>query len=149
MRLFKDIGQCAAVMIIGLTVFLGGSVAIDQVAAQAFLPGKPVTDDNPYPVKIGQAPAASVTHANVASATGSTLLLAANASRVGGAIVNDSAAILYLKLGTGASSTSYDYVIDAKTTVPGSFDIPADYRGAIYGAWATADGAARVSERVK
>ena len=92
--------------------------------------------------------AATDTSTNVSAATTSTQLLAANANRMGGAVVNDSTAIMYLKLGTGASSTSYDfYLAGSVSGVPTQFKIPDNWTGVVYAAWASATGSARVSER--
>jgi len=89
----------------------------------------------------------TVSYSNVAAATSDTLLLAANQSRKkGSTIANDSTAILYIKLGSGSSATSFMVAIDGKTTVPGIFSIPDGYTGAVYGTWASATGAARVTE---
>lgn len=97
------------------------------------------------------AESATVTHASVAGATtaNGVVLLAANTDRLGGAIVNDSTAILYVKLGVQtASSTSYDYFLAGSVSgVPAQMELPEGYVGAVYGIWATATGNARVSER--
>lgn len=97
----------------------------------------------------GAAPAsATPTFTNVASAAADTPLLAANTSRkANSTIVNDSTAILYIKLAlNGSSATSYYVAVDGKTTVPGIFQIPDNYTGAISGTWASANGFARVTE---
>lgn len=91
----------------------------------------------------------AATIARIASATGDTALVAANVGRMGAYIFNESTAVLYLKFGTGASSTSYTVQIAAG----GYFEIPNGsggaggvYRGAINGAWAAANGFAMVTE---
>lgn len=97
---------------------------------------------------VGVAKSATATPTNVPAAITTTTLLAANANRLGGSIVNDSTAILYILLGSGtASATNYSYVVDGKTTVGGTFEIPEGWTGAIQGIWATATGNARVTER--
>lgn len=89
----------------------------------------------------------TATHSNVVAANADTALLASNANRKpGSTIVNDSTAILYIKLGSGASATSYMVAIDGKTTVPGIFPVPDGYTGAVNGFWASATGSARVTE---
>jgi hypothetical protein len=94
--------------------------------------------------------AATSTSSNVTAATSSTTLLAANANRLGGAIVNDSTAVLYIKLSATASSTSYDYYLAGSASgVPAQFEIPANWTGAVYGIWASVNGSARVSERTQ
>lgn len=90
---------------------------------------------------------ATATHSNVSAAASDTQLLAANTSRKpGSTIANDSTAILYIKLGTGASTTSYMAAVDGKTTVPGIFNVPDGYTGVVNGIWASATGSARVTE---
>lgn len=71
-------------------------------------------------------------------------LLAANTDRKGFSIFNDSTAILYVKLGTGASSTDFSFRI----TPQGYYESGVlAYRGIITGTWASnASGAARLSE---
>src|SRR4051794_29793989 len=57
------------------------------------------------------------TISRVSSSASSVQILAANASRLGGVFYNDSTSACYLKLGTTASSTSYTFKMDAKSTV--------------------------------
>lgn len=91
---------------------------------------------------------ATATLSNVSASALSVTLLASNASRLGGSIVNDSTAILYILLGTGtASTTNYSYAIEGKTTVGGVFEIPPGFTAQITGIWSSATGAARVTER--
>lgn len=92
--------------------------------------------------------AAVSTSSNVSATTSSTQLLAANSGRLGGAIVNHSTAACYVKLGTGASATSFDYFLGGSVDgAPWQMEIPLGYTGAIYAAWGSATGAARISER--
>jgi len=93
-------------------------------------------------------PSATPTYTNVASAAADTPLLAANTSRkANSTIVNDSTAILYIKLAlNGSSTTSYYVAVAGATTAPGIFQIPDNYTGAISGTWASANGFARVTE---
>lgn len=89
----------------------------------------------------------TATHANVSASASAVTLLAANSSRkFGSTIVNDSTAILYIKLGSSASATDYWVAIDGKTTVPGIASLPDGYTGIVTGIWASATGAARVTE---
>ena len=86
--------------------------------------------------------AGTVTNANVSASAASTTLLAANAARVGATIWNDSAAYLYVKMGTTAATT--DAVVKMS---PGSYyEVPVGYDGRIDGIWEAATGAARVAE---
>jgi len=78
----------------------------------------------------------------VSGATGSTVLLLNNASRIAASIYNDSTSILYVKFGTGATSSSYKTPLNASTY----YEIPGGYTGIISGFWATLTGSARISE---
>jgi hypothetical protein len=75
-------------------------------------------------------------------------ILAANPARSQASVFNDSAATLYLKLGTGVSATSFTVKM-----APGSlYELPQPavgkpYQGIITGVWSAAGaGAARVTE---
>ncbi len=87
--------------------------------------------------------AGTATLANVSGSATSVTLIASNGSRKGAVIHNDSTAILYLKYGTTASTTSYTYKVPAD----GTFEMPAVvYTGTITGIWSSATGAARTTE---
>jgi hypothetical protein len=78
----------------------------------------------------------------VNSNTSTVTLLAANASRLGATVYNESTAVLFLKLGAGAAAGSYTTQVQ-----PGAYyEVPANYAGVITGLWASANGAARVTE---
>lgn len=77
---------------------------------------------------------------NAASVT----LVAANSSRIGASVTNDSSAKLYVKTGTTATATDYTVPL-----VSGAYwEAPYGYTGRIDGIWASDpnDGAARVTE---
>lgn len=79
---------------------------------------------------------------SVAASATSVAVLALNAQRRGATIYNDSTAILYLKLGGTASSTSFT----VKMQPDSYYEVPAQYTGVIDGIWASATGSARVTE---
>jgi len=79
---------------------------------------------------------------NVAGSATSVTVLALNANRKGATIYNDSTAILYLKLGATASTTSFT----VKMQPDSYFEVPGQYTGVIDGIWASATGSARVTE---
>jgi hypothetical protein len=88
---------------------------------------------------------ATATLANVASSASSVTLQASNSSRKGLNIFNDSTAILYVKFGATASTSSYTVQIAAG----GYYELPASpalYTGIVDGIWASANGNARVTE---
>jgi hypothetical protein len=86
--------------------------------------------------------AGTATLTNVSASASSVTLLSSNASRLGAMIYNDSVAVLYVKLGTTASSTSFSIRLDRYEYA----DIEDGYTGRIDGIWVTAVGTARVTE---
>jgi hypothetical protein len=91
----------------------------------------------------------TATCTSVAAVVSDTAVLATNKLRLGASVFNDSTAILYLKLGTGASTTSFTVKM-----APGSlYELPSrkdglPYNGPINGYWSVANGNARVTEVV-
>lgn len=79
---------------------------------------------------------------SVNASASNTTILAANSNRRGATVFNDSTAIVYLKLGSGSSSTSFTVRMDGY----GYYEVPFGYTGVITGTWASATGAARVTE---
>lgn len=94
---------------------------------------------------VSQQRSSASTKANVASSASSVTILAANTARRGASIWNDSSAILYLDLTGGtASATS----CSVKLIADAFYEVPFGYTGLITGIWASATGAARVTEFV-
>lgn len=86
---------------------------------------------------------ATGTKSNVSGSASSVTLLAANTSRVGATITNDSSSSLYVDLSGGtASATSYSVLLTSGDYV----EVPFKYNGLITGIWTTATGTARVTE---
>lgn len=85
----------------------------------------------------------TATKANVSGAAASTTLLASNDARLGASIWNDSAAVLYVDL-TGGTATASSCSV--KLNADAYFEVPYGYTGLITGIWASATGAARVTE---
>jgi hypothetical protein len=79
----------------------------------------------------------------VAASTSSTQILATNPARLLAIVHNESNAVLYLKLGAAASSTSYSYRIPANATWEMTLQ---RYTGEITGSWSNVNGSARVTE---
>lgn len=82
------------------------------------------------------------TQTSVVGSATTVTVLAANNARKGATVFNDSSAVLYLKLGATASTTSYTLQIAAN----GYYEVPFGYVGIIDGIWASATGNARVTE---
>lgn len=87
-------------------------------------------------------PAVASASTSVAASASNVTLLAANASRRGATIYNDSTVALHLKLGATASTSSFTI----KLAADGYYEVPAFYAGIIDGIWASATGNARVTE---
>ena len=80
---------------------------------------------------------------NVTSSASAVTINGSNSLRKGWACFNDSTSVLYLKFGSGALSTSFTVKIPADTY----YEMPTPiYTGIIEGIWASANGAARVTE---
>lgn len=91
----------------------------------------------------GEGSAPTVT--SVASSATTVTLVQPNASRNRLFIHNASTALLYVKLGAVASTSDFTWVIAANG---GQMEVPADYKGRIDGIWASANGAAKITEIV-
>lgn len=79
---------------------------------------------------------------SVTSSAASVTIAAENQNRRGITFYNDSSAILYLKLGADASTTSYTCRIPSL----GYFETPYGYSGVVSGVWASANGSVMVTE---
>jgi len=95
------------------------------------------------PTGIGFTTSATGTQTSVTGAAADTQLLAANANRRGTTVNNDSTAVLYLLLADAVSSTT-NYSV--KVAAAGYIELPYAYTGKVKGIWASATGAARVTE---
>ena len=86
---------------------------------------------------------ANATVTKVASSATNVTLLAGNYGRLGCYIYNDSTAILYVKCGaTAVVADSFTVQLATET----GWEVPAGYTGRIDGIWASANGAAMVTE---
>ncbi len=95
---------------------------------------------NPVPAK--ELRSGTATTSNVVSIASNTTILAANASRLGATVYNDSTKVLFLKFGATASATSFTVRLSADDY----YEVPYNYTGVIDGIWAMANGNARVTE---
>jgi hypothetical protein len=86
--------------------------------------------------------AATGTQTTVAASVSNVTLLAANSSRLGATIYNDSTAILYIRLQASASTSNFT----VKLFPDDYYEVPFGYTGIIDGVWASATGNARVTE---
>ena len=88
------------------------------------------------------AKASTPTTASVSASASVQTLLASNSNRYGATVYNDSSATLYLKLGSGASTSSFTLLMAANSY----YEVPFHYSGIITGLWSSATGAARITE---
>lgn len=88
-------------------------------------------------------PARTTSVTSVASSASSVTLLTADDARRGCAVFNDSSAILYMKFGATATTSSYTIKMAAGTYY--EFPLPC-YQGVVDGIWASANGSARITE---
>lgn len=87
--------------------------------------------------------ATAATLSNVTSSATVVTLVAANTSRKDLLIFNESTAVLYVKFGSVASTSSYTVQLPAN----GYFEITKPvYQGIVTGIWAAANGFARITE---
>jgi hypothetical protein len=93
-------------------------------------------------VNVLQAKSSTATRTDVASSASSVTIWAANTSRLGATIYNDSNKILYVKFGTTASTTDFTVLMDAGDY----YEVPFSYTGRIDGIWSGANGSARLTE---
>lgn len=103
---------------------------------------QPGNTANTTPWLVKETRAATPSQSSVVGSATSVALLAANANRLGATVYNDSSAILYLKLGATASTTSFSVAMAASSY----FEAPFGYTGAIDGIWTSATGNARITE---
>jgi hypothetical protein len=108
------------------------------------LPALPAGTNNIGDVDIASTPkVTSATLANVASSATNVTLFASNAAAKGLMIHNDSTAVLYVKFGATATSSSYT----VKMAADSYYEFPEPvYTGIVDGIWASANGAARCTE---
>jgi hypothetical protein len=86
----------------------------------------------------------SVTSITAPSSTTAAVIAPANPNRKNLSIQNASTAILYIDFDGNVSTTSYLTRIAAN----GYYEVPMNYRGAVHGVWAAANGAAEIREYV-
>jgi hypothetical protein len=125
------------------TLFLPDGTKLLKAAGDPIPSTDPDATVDTAPHLVQLAKAGTSTRASVAAATSNTQLLAANATRKGATIFNDSSADLYLGLGTTAASTS-NFTI--KLPAGGYYEVPFSFSGEIRGIWSSATGNARISE---
>jgi hypothetical protein len=126
-------------LILGAENAADGPVDQGQQTMAASLPVVLASDQTA--VSIARANATTATLANVSASASSVTLQASNTSRKALVVVNDSTVLLYVKYGSTASTTSYSYRLEAGETLREDL-----YTGIVTGIWASATGAARMTE---
>lgn len=96
-----------------------------------------------FPLPVSSSPSATGTLSSVTASATSVTILASNANRKGALIYNDSTSTLALAFGATASLTAFTLELPAQAF----YEMPMpNYTGVISGIWASATGAARVTE---
>lgn len=121
---------------------------------QVVVLGDPATNAGVAPVdvtfglKVDRANTATATLTNVTASTSNVTLLASNAARRGAMFVNDSTAILYIKFGATASTTSYTVCLaPTAASIPSYYELPYPcYTGIIDCISSAANGSIRCTE---
>ena len=87
----------------------------------------------------------TVTVTNVGASVTAVTLAALNTNRRGLSIFNNSSALLYLKLGSGATTSSFTAVLNPQSL----YELPEPiYQGIVTGIWLAAAGNAGVTETI-
>lgn len=97
---------------------------------------------NPAQVTITQLTSSTSTPTTVASTITNQTILAANTSRKGATIWNDSTATLFIEFSSTATTSAYT----AKLNGGGYYEVPFNYTGLISGIWSAVNGNAYVRE---
>ena len=153
--LFNELGQPIGVMFDGYIYRLQVQTTIDDgynhgpVAVKG--PNQAATVTDPALVvaispnnqlTISGAKPSITTTTSVAASASSVTLLSSNATRLGATIYNDSMALLYIKLGAIASTSSFEI----KLFPLSYYEVPYGYTGQIDGIWSDTGGFARIGE---
>jgi hypothetical protein len=120
-----------------------GALAVNVTAAGALIGGDAA---NGLDVDVTRLPKPGTgTRSQVADSATDVQILAANASRLGASVFNDSSATLHLGLGT-ATVTASNYTV--KVASGGYYELPSGFTGELRGLWASDpnDGGAKVTE---
>ncbi len=97
---------------------------------------------NPAQFIVAESTSTTSTPTTVASTTANQIILAANASRKGATIWNNSTANLFIEFGAAATTSAFT----AELSPGGYYEIPFKYTGAISGIWSAVNGNALVRE---
>lgn len=118
------------------TIPISGGLTDTQLRATAVPVSGTVTATPPA--------SATANHTNVSSATSATTVLASNPNRKGATVYQDGSGTGYLKLGSGASATSYTIEMVSKSY----YEVPFGYTGIITCLWTSTASTHRVVEFV-
>lgn len=155
--LFNELGQPIGVMFDGYVYRLQTQTVIDDgynhgpaavkgpnQAAIATDPALVVAISPNNQLTISGAKPSITTTTSVAASVTSVTLLPANGTRLGATVYNDSMSLLYIKLGSTASTSSFEI----KLFPLSYYEVPYGYTGQIDGIWSNASGFARIGELV-
>jgi hypothetical protein len=110
------------------------AVATDPALVVAISPNNSFT--------VNQAKPSITSTTSVSASVSSVTLLSSNGTRLGATIYNDSMSLMYIKLGTSASTSSFEIKIFPLSY----YEVPYGYTGRIDAIWSGATGFARIGE---
>lgn len=153
--LFDELGNPVGVMYDGYVYRLQTQNIIDDGYSNGPVAVKPpftaaISSDRALVVAISPNNSFTVTSAkpsvttttSVAASTSNVILLSANGARLGATIYNDSMNLMYVKLGSTASISSFEI----KLFPLSYYEVPYGYTGEVNGIWSSATGFARIGE---
>lgn len=121
-----------------------GNALLGQKAKAGSLPVVIASDQDALVTTSAKPATSTVTSVAFVAGGATTTLLASNAGRMGATLCNTSSTNLYVKLGSGGTSSSFTAILSASV---GYYEVPFGYTGIITGAWvAGGSGAALVTE---
>ena len=154
-RLWVNVGAMAAlpagannigdVDVATLPALVAGSAIIGKVGIDQTTPGttNAVVMKTSAGTEVNFADPTTGTGSQVASSASAVTILAANTSRKGATVFNDSTQVLYLIL---SNTTPTSAVYTVKMAAGSYYEVPAGYNGIIKGIWASANGNAVITE---
>jgi hypothetical protein len=137
-------GSSAPVWVTGSTTINGGSVTANVTGTVGLDRGNSTSNPLYVSGSVGVSfdPSTSATVTEVSSSATTVTIQAANVNRRALTVFNESTKNLYVKLGTGASATSFTVKMGARAY----WEVPGNYTGIVTGIWDSANGSAWVTE---
>lgn len=126
----------------------GGSTGFDPTVDNSPIRRVTFVDTSGSPVSGngGTTTTSTATYASVASSASAVTLIAANSSRRSASIYNDSTAVLYVAEFPTSAATVTTSAYTVQVSPGGFYAVAPEYNGLVQGIWASANGAAKITE---